>query len=126
MKRIIICSILGLVLSFVGGGCVTYGHPGGFGPMGYLFSYTEIGVSGKKIDSNNPELRTGKACSSRVFVPFGGTFALGSGTVAQAARKGNIRTIHTVNKEMLNVLLIWSRLCTVVTGTFEEPPGPPE
>ena len=124
MLKLFQSSAIALLALVSGGGCVTLGHPGGFGPMGALFSYTEIGVSGKKIDSKNSDLRIGKACTTRLVVPLAATFAYGSGTVAQAARQGNIRTIHTVNRELLSVLMLWTRMCTVVTGTFDEPPSP--
>lgn len=106
-------------------GCLTLGHPGGFGPYGSIFTYAKFGTSAG--DGTVPAVkppREGEACASRLNTVLFGSYAWGEGTVAQAARKANITRIVSVHKEALGVLTLYNRLCTVVRGSDEPAPDP--
>ena len=112
MRRL---TLLGLVAASIlaGQGCYNFGSPTGIGPVGMVFTKATIGVSGQPGGS-----RTGKSCVHRIyaFAVFGG------GGLDEAARDGNINIITSVDKEVLNILTLYSRMCTVVRGEQGEVP----
>lgn len=113
------------ILPLCAAGCLTLGHPGGFGPYGSIFTYTTMGTGAG--DGNMPAERSpreGEACAHMLNTIVFGAYGWGEGTVAQAARKANITRIHTVDKEGLGVLGVYNRLCTIVRGTDEPAPDP--
>ena len=114
MRRL---TLLGLIAASIlaGQGCYNYGSPTGLGPTGGIFTMATIGVSGQPGGS-----RTGKSCVRRIyaFAVFGG------GGLDEAARDGNINIITSVNKEIFNVLGLYSHMCTVVRGEQGETPKP--
>jgi len=113
------------LISGAASGCLTIGHPGGFGPYGAIFTYAKFGTSAGdgNVSSVKPP-REGEACASRLNTILFGSYAWGEGTVAQAARKANITKIASVHKEALGVLTLYNRLCTVVRGSDDPAPDP--
>ncbi|GIX42426.1 MAG: hypothetical protein KatS3mg129_2159 [Leptospiraceae bacterium] len=97
-KFILFISILGLVV-----GC------GGtfYGPQG-LFTKTTIGVYGSDLNSS----KEGKSCAFSIL----SLVALGDASLQTAAKNGGIKNIKQVDYENLNIIGIYSRLCTVVRG----------
>ncbi|TGL63108.1 TRL-like family protein [Leptospira ognonensis] len=90
--------------------CINFGNPQGVGPTGIFYSHYTLGYS----ENVTPEKDTkvGKACTNRTFF----LYTSGDSSIGAAARNGNITEIKSVNKEALNFLLLYSSLCTIVTG----------
>ncbi len=90
--------------------CVNLGNPQGLGPTGSLYSSYRIGVSeNKEIESAS---KTGKACLKR----YAFLYVTGDASLEAAAKNGQIISVKSINKEAYNVLMIYSSLCTIVTG----------
>lgn len=109
-SRILLVRCLFLCFCFVFVDCVNLGTPQGLGPSGILYSSYQIGVS------ENQEVTTiskrGRACVERI----GFFYTRGDASVETAAKNGSIQNIRTVDKQAFNVFLVYSYLCTVVTG----------
>lgn len=90
--------------------CINLGNPQGVGPSGILYSHYTLGYS----ENVTPEkdTKSGKACTNRIFF----LFTSGDSSIGAAARSGNITEVKTINKEAWNILLLYSSLCTIVTG----------
>lgn len=91
--------------------CGNFGYSSGLGPQGGIYSSTRMTTS---INTDVPadNLKEGEVCQSRIwfFAAYGG------GTVRDVAEEAQINQIRSVNKELLNVLGLYSRQCTIVTG----------
>lgn len=114
MRRLTLLALIAASI-LAGQGCYNYGNVTGIGPSGALFTMATIGVSGQPGGS-----RTGKSCVRRIYA----FAAFGGGGLDEAAREGNINIITSVNKEIFNVLGLYSHMCTVVRGEQGEPPKP--
>jgi hypothetical protein len=114
MRKLTILALLTACI-LAGQGCYNYGSPTGLGPTGALVTSATIGVSGQPGGS-----LTGKSCVRRIyaFAVFGG------GGLDEAARDGNINIIKSVDKEIFNILGLYSHMCTVVRGEQGETPKP--
>lgn len=81
------------------------------GDFGLL--YTGVTVPGPVTD-NEVGLKTGKSCINHIlFIPLGRS---DKPPMATAAEDGKIVHIGTVNHSTMNVLGLFRRSCTVVTG----------
>jgi len=104
-------NILLLILtSGIVSNCFNLGYINGFGPPGEIYSNYKIGLSGSSTVKSGSKI--GRACVNRFFV-----FAtLGEASINDAAIDGNIKEIKSVDREVLNILDLYTRSCTVVTG----------
>jgi len=80
----------------------------GFGPQGWLFTSTKIGVHA----TSNSGSKTGSACTFSIL----GILALGDGSVNAAASDAGISKISSIDLKGLSVLGIFSNQCTVIRG----------
>ncbi|MBL8021139.1 MAG: hypothetical protein JNM27_15835 [Leptospirales bacterium] len=120
MFRKLFLSVLVLGLAFsLNTGCMNYGNSAGIGPYGLIFTSTKIGTGGTAGGS-----REGRACATSLLVSIGYGFAFGTVDVGDAARDGNIKVIKSVHREILDVLGLFGRHCTVVVGDDGQVPGP--
>lgn len=108
MKKSMIFLIL-TISSLLLNNCITIGYPTGFGPQGAIFSLTKQGV-GTNGSMQGP--MSGKACSFKILA----FFSIGDGSPNKAAKESGITNVYTVDKESLNILSIYSSLCSLVTG----------
>jgi len=90
--------------------CINVGNPQGLGPTGLLYSNYKIGYSENLLPDKDTKI--GKACTNRYFF----FYTSGDSSITAAAKSANITEIKTVNKEAYNLLLLYSSLCTVVSG----------
>ncbi|PJE03228.1 MAG: hypothetical protein CK427_05885 [Leptospira sp.] len=81
--------------------------------------YTPLGSALIKIDKEPITLgntssfkKNGEACSFNIL----GIYAGGDSSIVRAAQKGEITKIATVDRSIMNVLFIFGRVCTEVTG----------
>ncbi|MDX1959487.1 MAG: TRL domain-containing protein [Leptospiraceae bacterium] len=91
--------------------CINSGYTNGLGPEGLLYSNYKIGLSG----NNNPTViysKVGRACVTRYL--FLMTF--GEAGVYEAATEGQVKDIKSIDREVLNILSIYTEACTVVRG----------
>ncbi len=80
----------------------------GFGPQGWLFTSTKIGVHA----TSNSGSKTGSACTFSIL----GILALGDGSINAAATDGGISKISAIDLKGLSILGIFSNQCTIVRG----------
>jgi hypothetical protein len=85
-------------------------NPQGLGPTGIIFSHYELGVSERKL--TGVPLKKGKSCVQRI----GFFYTRGNASIQSAANQGNIKEVFRINKEVLNVLSLYTELCTIVWG----------
>ncbi|MCL6583671.1 MAG: TRL-like family protein [bacterium] len=64
------------------------------------------------VVSTNPGPKVGKAVSTTIL----GLVASGDSSIEAAARNGGITKIMTVNHDSRNILGLWTRFTTTVTG----------
>jgi hypothetical protein len=103
--------LLIVVLSFSSNTfCVNLGIPQGVGPSGYFYSHYTIGYS----ENVKPETasKIGRSCVNR----YAFFYSSGDASIEAAALAGGITEIKTKNKEAYNYFLLYSSLCTIVTG----------
>lgn len=62
--------------------------------------------------SNNVATKEGRACGSNVL----GIFSSGDYSINKAKEHGNIKSVVTVDKQVKNVLFVYSKVCTIVRG----------
>ena len=99
-----------LLFLFLNLNCVNLGNPQGLGPTGIIYSHYKIGFSENLIPEKDS--KSGKACTKRIFF----FYTSGDSSISAAAKSGNITDVKSVNKEAYNLLLLYSSLCTIVTG----------
>jgi hypothetical protein len=95
-------AILGLT------GCATTGfssHTGG----AIISLQTEAGEATEHDGAD----KTGEACSSNIL----GLIAMGDSTVSAAMASGGIQTVSTIDYKYLNILALYGKVCTIVTGS---------
>jgi hypothetical protein len=78
-----------------------------YGPQG-LFTSTTIGVYGSDLNAT----KEGRACAFSILA----LVALGDASLKEAAKSAGIKNIKQVDYDNLNVIGIFTRLCTVVRG----------
>ena len=96
------------VFVFFCSGCASTGvyHKAGPALITNHRSHASLGV-----DRGKP-VRKGKACVNNIF----GIVATGDGGIEAAKRNGGIRKAYYVDEEVLNVLFLYGKYCTVVYG----------
>jgi hypothetical protein len=88
------------------GGCAVVASP-----VGNAAIYT--GVRGPiTTGTASSGTKEGRACASNII----GIVAVGDASIAEAKRNGGIGAVATVDHDSLNVLGVYSRFCTIVTG----------
>lgn len=86
-------------------------------PMGAIYTQTRAPL---QVDFDETRLGSKRSEASTSYflwpliLPM--NFAWGDAGVAEAAREGNITTVHHVDYEFLNVLGMWARFTTIVYG----------
>ena len=90
--------------------CVNLGSPQGIGPSGYLYSNYTIGYSENEFIEKDTKI--GEACTKRFFF----FYTTGDSSIEAAAHSVGITKIKSVDKKANNLLLLYSSLCTIVTG----------
>lgn len=73
--------------------------------------YTDAGVS-KQATDNNIGKKKGEACASSIL----GVVTTGDAGIRAAADAGNITEISAVDTSFTNILGIYAKYCTVVSG----------
>ena len=69
-----------------------------------------MGTAGSQIGGEG--LREGEACNQNIL----GIFTFGDASIPAITRKASINTIYTVNREIFNILGLYSRACIQVSG----------
>ncbi|MGO8991975.1 MAG: TRL-like family protein [Polyangiaceae bacterium] len=97
------------------------------------FSHTGLALIDVHTDGGNATgaslgTRSGEACSMNIL----GIISVGDGSIKSAARDAGITHISTVDFHYLNILGLFGRVCTLVSGESEPfvpvpfpPPAPP-
>lgn len=88
-------------------GCATTGVFTTTG-FGLVTAFTEPVLVGDASETS----KTGEACSVNVLA----VVAIGDGSINAAKRAGGITKIATVDREVLNVMGLYGKACTVVRG----------
>jgi len=65
------------------------------------------------VTNNNVGRKTGEACAMSIL----GIITTGDATMRAAADAGGIRDISAVDASIMNVLGIYAKMCTIVSGT---------
>jgi len=99
-----------ILILFLNLQCINIGNPSGIGPSGVLYSHYKIGYSENLLPEKAD--KQGKACTHRYFF----FYVTGDSSLGTAARNGSITEIKSINKEVYNYFLIYSSLCSIVTG----------
>jgi TRL-like protein family len=81
-------------------------------PVGAL--YTQASTGGRVTD-NNIGKKKGEACATSIL----GLVTTGDASIRAAADAGNIRQISSVDSSMMNILGLYAKYCTIVSGTGE-------
>ncbi len=77
---------------------------------GSLFtSFTESVAASGGVDTGG---KTGEACAQNIL----GLASFGDASVNKAAQNGGIKKVATVDRSYLNVLFLYGKSCTIVTG----------
>lgn len=92
--------------------CVNLGLPQGQGPNGFLYSKYRLAVSPAHQLEEPEKFRLGKSCIKRI----GFLYTDGSATTESAAEQGNIEKIYSIDREVYQVLLLYTEFCTIVKG----------
>ncbi len=80
------------------------------GPVGGgLYHNIKYGVD---ISSKTKGGKTGTACQSSIL----GLFATGDASISAAKANGEIKSVHTVDAESTNIIGVYQKYCTIVTG----------
>lgn len=81
-------------------------------PTGMLYTDAQ---TGSHITENNIGKKKGEACASSIL----GLVTTGDASIRAAADAGNITSISAVDSRMTNILGIYAKFCTIVSGTGE-------
>ena len=80
----------------------------GFGPQGYIFTSTKIGIHGTSTSGT----KTGSACVMSIL----GLIAFGDGSVNTSAANGGITKVTSIDLDGFSILGLFSKQCTIVKG----------
>lgn len=101
------------MLVLAAGLSLTTGCAGVAAPLsGILYAEMQYPSYYQGVDNAGPGGKTGKAEASSIL----GLIATGDASIAAAARNGGIRTIHTADTHVTNILGLYATYTTVVTG----------
>lgn len=98
-KLICLLGVIGLLTS-----CASTGPVGGG-----LYHGIKYGIN---ATSKTKGSKTGMACQSG----FLGLFATGDASITAAKTNGEIKSVHTIDAESTNILGLYNKYCTIVTG----------
>ena len=105
MKRIAMVVVAGAVLS----GCAGLAFAGrANGPVG-IYSETK---ANDQVTDETLTAKTGEACSTSIL----GLVTTGDSSVPTAAKNGGIKKVVSVDNNFMQVLGVYAKFCTVVTG----------
>jgi hypothetical protein len=107
MKKLLKATLLGAVLVGLTG-CATTGFSSKTGGAAIQLQ-TEAGEATEHEGAD----KSGEACSSNIL----GIIAMGDSTVSAAMAAGGIQTVSTIDYKYLNILGLFGRVCTQVTGS---------
>lgn len=107
-----VCISLPILLVFFSG-CVTTGILDSLARGSGIAAINIQTLRGQVVQPAVPGLARGDACAYN----FLSLFAWGDSSVAAAKKKASILRVSTVDLDITNVLGIYGRLCTIVTGS---------
>ncbi|TPV92605.1 MAG: hypothetical protein B7733_24865 [Myxococcales bacterium FL481] len=93
-------------------GCATFGH---MPPPGVAYTGAKgvsPGTRAMVTDGARPGRRTGQSCATGVL----GLASWGDMSLAAAKTNGGITRVDTLDFSSLNILGVWMKNCTVITG----------
>ncbi len=105
MKKFVALTAVAVVFALSATGC-------GFvadGPFGWGYTANKTAVSSGPAKTG---VKKGSACVTAFF----GFVSLGDASIEAAMKDGGIKQNHTVNKENMSVVGVYSKQCTLVTG----------
>ncbi|MBI2058707.1 MAG: hypothetical protein HYT87_02970 [Nitrospirae bacterium] len=110
-RRIAFGAMLVTLLTGAFSGCVA--TTGMFTPTGVaaVSIYTEPVVATN--GSAAGKMKRGSACTMNIF----GLVAIGDGGVREAMEDGEITQVISVDREVMNILFLFGKVCTIVRGT---------
>ena len=79
-------------------------------PIGFIYADA---VTPVHATNNNIGRKTGEACAMSIL----GLITTGDATIRAAADAGGVRDISAVDASMMNVLGVYAKRCTIVSGT---------
>jgi len=106
MWKLLALSLLPLALS----GCAGLAFRGQRVAMGFIYADA---VTPVHATDNNIGRKTGEACATSIL----GLITTGDATIRAAADAGGVRDISAVDASIMNVLGIYAKHCTLVSGT---------
>ena len=90
-------------------GCAGFAFSGRGVPMAGLYSGASVN---EHVTQNRIGTKRGEACATSIL----GLVTTGDASAAAAARAAGIQTIGAVDQDYTNVLGLYAKYCTVVTG----------
>ena len=105
-KLLAVCLLLPTALS----GCAGFAFAGQKVAHGFIYADA---VTPVHASNNNIGRKTGEACAMSIL----GIVTTGDATIRAAADAGGVRDISAVDSSILNVLGIYAKHCTLVSGT---------
>lgn len=100
MSKTLLLVLVGLIIS----GCA-------ISPVNGLVT-TQTKWGGTIVDQNVKTINQGQACVTSYF----GLFAKGDASVSAAQENGNIEKVSMIEHSTFNLLFLYNRYCTIVTG----------
>ena len=90
-------------------GCAGLAYSGRGVAMGAIYA---DGAANEQLAAHRQGSKIGQACSASIL----GLVTTGDASAAKAAQMAQISEIATIDHRFTNVLGIWARYCTVVSG----------
>lgn len=109
MKTVVTTVVLALLVLVLPGCVVPSSH---YMPMAPLYQNTTLPTDQAVPGDGTIGRRTGEASVESILA----VISWGDSSIATAARQGNIRQLKTIDQEVFNVLGIYTRQTTIVTG----------
>ena len=91
-------------------GCAGFAFMGQGVPQGFIYADASTPVHATE---NNIGKKKGEACAVSIL----GIITTGNASIRAAAYNGDIKEISAVDSNIKNVLGIWAKYCTLVSGT---------
>lgn len=83
-------------------------------PVGALYTDASTGL-GDTTTTNNLGKKKGEACATSIL----GLVTTGDASIRAAADAGNIKKVSVVDSSIMNILGLYAKYCTIVSGTGE-------
>ena len=106
MSKLLAVCLLPMALS----GCAGFAFAGQKVAHGFIYADA---VTPVHASNNNIGRKTGEACAMSIL----GIVTTGDATIRAAADAGGVRDISAVDSSIMNVLGIYAKHCTIVSGT---------